>query len=49
MTLVKTDRPRQIYQIIDYFGDPRHGAPNDPRPDEGVVIRIERIEEARSI
>jgi hypothetical protein len=48
MTLVKSDRPRPIDRVIDYFGDSRHGALTDPRPDEGSAVRLERLAEART-
>ena len=49
MTLVKTDHPRRIDQVIDYFGDTRQGARTDPHLGEGVAIRVERLAEARAI
>jgi hypothetical protein len=49
MTLVKTDRPRRIDRVIDYFGDLRHEAFNDPRPVADLSIHLEGLAEARAI
>ena len=49
MTLVKTDRPRRIDRVIDYFGDLRHEASNDPRPVADFSIHLEGLAEARAI
>jgi hypothetical protein len=38
MTLVKTDRPRRIDRVIDYFGELRSGASSDPRPHESAML-----------
>ena len=37
MTFVKTDRPRRIDPIIDYFGEPLHDGPSDPPAHERLV------------
>jgi hypothetical protein len=49
MTLVKTDRPRRIDRVIDYFGDLCHEASNDPRPVVDLSIHLEGLAEARAI
>lgn len=49
MTLVKTDRPRQIDRVIDYFGELRHDASNDLRPVVDLSIHWEGLAEARAI
>ena len=46
MTLVKTDRPRQIDQFIDYFGNSRleaASAPGYERAHEAVVDRLRDV------
>jgi hypothetical protein len=49
MTLVKTDRPRPIDRVIDYFGDRRHEVSNDPRPVEAASNRLEWLAEAGAV
>ncbi|HMH48902.1 MAG TPA: hypothetical protein VK548_01620 [Candidatus Acidoferrum sp.] len=49
MTLVKTDRPRRIDRVINYFGDPRYDVANDLPANEAVAIRRERLEEAGAV
>jgi hypothetical protein len=49
MTLVKTDRPRRIDQVIDYFGDLRQEASNDPRPVVDLSIHLEGLAQAPAI
>jgi hypothetical protein len=44
MILVKTDRPRRVDRVIDYFGDPHHEASNDPRLVEAPAILVRLAE-----
>jgi hypothetical protein len=49
MTLVKTDRPRRIDRVIDYFGDLRHEVSNESRLVEDVSIHFGELAAARAI
>ena len=49
MTLVKTDRLRRIDRVIDYFGDLRLDASNDPRPVVDLSIPFEELAAAEML